>query len=393
VSLSTPTTETLSANIIGQLEGELSQTIPLLPKAFCRVLAKVLAAVFVLLFRYAGFIFLQLFVAHASMSETTVNGKKLRPLVELGRLFGVGDPQDATRAEHTVQITVKSLSGTLSAGDKLLRAETGVIYDVVAAINLDAATKLVHIRASGDGQGNGGVGTIGNLTNGDIVSFAKPLSNVATDAVVTATVVAAADAETPDNYRRRIFQRVQRRPQGGAYADYQSWAEEVEGIVAAYPYAGAPGEVDVYVEATEASSGSPDGIPTAPQLAAVLASIEINEAGLATRRPVNAAINVLPISRVAFAVTISSLDPDTTENRAAIKEGADEYLRSRRPYIVGLSSLPREDRITEAAVSGIVDSIVNAQGATVTTVGLTPGPAYTLGPGQLAKLDGDPDFV
>jgi len=61
MSLVTPTTKELSDNIIAQLEATLNQTIPLLPRAFNRVLAKALAAVFILLYKYGGFIFLQIF--------------------------------------------------------------------------------------------------------------------------------------------------------------------------------------------------------------------------------------------------------------------------------------------------------------------------------------------
>lgn len=397
LSLVVPTTEELSSNIIGQLEASLSQTIPLLPKSFARVLAKVLAGVFVLLFKYAGFMFLQMFVAYATDKETTVNGRKIRPLVELGRLFGVGDPDPATRAELIVNVPVTNQVGDLPAGSQLVRNSTQFIYVVVAAAPLNAATVPVRIRAISSPNGGDGSGTLGNLVAGDVLEFANPLPNVATKVTVASQAVTAADAESIDRYRGRILDRVQRRPQGGAYADYQQWAEEVLGIVNAYPYAGAPGVVDVYCEADEASSGSPDGIPTAPQLAAVLASINQNEAGLATRRPVSAAPNPLPITRLAFDVQISALSPDTPGTRAAIKEGVDEHLRSREPYIVGLSNLPRLDRITQASVAGIVDSIVSARGATISGVELllsgVPKPAYTLLAGQKAKLNGDPTYV
>jgi len=393
MSVQTPTTRALSDQIVADLQDSLAQTIPILPKAFVRVLAWALAGVVVLLYKYASFIALQLFIAHASAQETTVNGKKIVPLFEWGILIGVGRPNAAVAAQLSTTVTVTNQSGSLAARSVLLYSPTRVVYETVADVALDAPTVNVTVRAIGDDQGGDGSGAIGNLEAGAVLSFANSPANVATDVEVVSQVVTGADAETIGAYRQRLIKRVQRRPQGGAYADYQAWGEEVEGIVAIYPYAGDPGEVDIYVEATEASSGSPDGIPTSPQLDAVLESIELNEAGLATRRPVNAAPNVLPITRVAFAVTVSGLDPDNEENEAAISEGLDEYLRSRKPYIVGLSSLPREDRITEAAISGIVDDIVNAQGATVTTVSMTPGPAYTLGPGQLAKLNIPPTFV
>ena len=90
MSLQTPTTAEISANIIAQLETTLNQTIPLLPKSFLRVLSKTLGAVFILLYKYGGFIFLQQFVATASIKETIINGVTVKPLVEWGRLIGIG---------------------------------------------------------------------------------------------------------------------------------------------------------------------------------------------------------------------------------------------------------------------------------------------------------------
>lgn len=399
MSLTTPTTKQLSDQIVDDLATSLAQSIPIFPKAFARVLAWSLAGIFMLVYKYAGFIFLQLFVAHASAEWTVINGKKIRPLVEWGRLLGVGDPEDATRAELLIGVTVKVQEGSLPAGSQLIFPATRVIYQTVAAVPLDAPTVQVTIQAIADDKGGDGSGDIGNLEPDDIVSFANPLGNVATDAVVVSQSVTAADAETVDHYRRRIVRHVQRRPQGGAYADYQTWGEEVLGIVNIYPYAGeivgasGPGWVDVYVEASAETAEDEDGTPTSAQLAAVEAAINLDLAGKATRRPANARLNVQPITRTGFALEVAGLQPDTPESRAAIEEGVDEYLRSREPFIEGLSVLPRDDRVTEAAVSGIVDTIVSAQGATVTTVALTPGPATVLGHGQKAKLTLPVSFV
>lgn len=391
-----PTTSAVASAIVAQMEAALSQTVPLLPKAFIRVLAKALGGVVVLLYKYCGWVFLQIFVAHASFEETTINGKKVRPLVEWGRLIGIGDPEAATRAELVVRVTVTNPTGSLKAGSQLLRSETSVIYTVAADTPLTGASVPVTIRAASDQNGGIGEGTIGNLEPGDIVSFANPLANVGTDAVVEAVSVAGVEAETADDYRARVIRKFQRKPQGGAYSDYEEWGSAVAGIVNVYPYTSSnPGEVDIYVEATEESSGSADGIPTGPQLAAVRAAIEATSptSGLATKRPANAAINVLAITRTPFALTVGGLSPDTLETRDAIKDGVDEYLRSREPFVVGLSTLPRDDTVTTAAVAGIVDGIVNAAGATATYVELTPYSAHTLGKGEKAKLAGTPNFV
>lgn len=386
-----PSTQEVSDNIVAQLEASLAQTVPFLAKSFTRVIAKAFAGVFLIIYKYAGFSLLQMFVAHATDKPTMVNGKTIRPLVEWGRLVGVGDPIGATRAELTVSVPVQNQSGDLAAGSQLVRSASGVIYQVIAPVPLDAPTIAATIRASSDQAGGGGEGVIGNLSPGDVLEFANPLPNVAREVTVTAVAVTGANAESISAYRARIIRRFQRRPQGGAYADYQSWAEEVAGIANAYPYAGPPGEVHVYVEATQESSGSPDGIPTTAQLDAVRASIAFEADGRATRRPIGAAVTVLPITRVAFDVEIVGLEPDNSAMRDALELGLSEHLRSREPFIVGLSVLPREDRITQAALSGIADTIVNAEGGTITRLELLPGPAYTLGPGEKAKL-GTPTY-
>jgi uncharacterized phage protein gp47/JayE len=387
VSLVPPTIQAISSTIIAQLEASLSQSIPLLPKSWTHVLAKVLAGVFIQLYKYASFQFLQLFVAYATMNETEIAGKKVRPLVEWGRLIGVGDPYAASRAEIVTEVTVLNQVGDLPANSPLVRSETGIVYTTVAAVPLNAPTVLVTIRASADPEGGRGAGVIGNLEPGEVVSFANPLPNIFRDAVVVSQTKAGADAETPDAYRKRIIRRFQARPQGGALADYRMWAEEVPGIVTAYVYTGTnPGEVNVFCEATPESSGSDDGIPTEAQLTAVFDNINLDQDGKATRRPAGAAVNTLPISRQAFDVTIVGLLPDTADNRDAILESVEEYLFTRQPYIVGLSQLPREDRVTQAAVGGVVNETAAALGAAVTDVMISPGPSSTLEHGQKAKL-------
>jgi uncharacterized phage protein gp47/JayE len=394
MSLPVQTTQALADTMVAQLEASIGQTVPFLPKTFCRVLAKVQAGVFVILYRYAGFIFLQLFVAHASMKETIVNGKTIRPLVEWGRLLGVDDPRDATRADLVVQVTVLNQVGTLATASPLLRTDTGIVYETVGDVALNAPTIQVTIRAVQDQDGNGGVGTIGNLNPGDTVRFANAAPNVGQDVTVLSQSVNAEDAETESSYRARVFGKARARPQGGAYADYRQWGETVAGILNIYPYAGDPGEIDIYVEATVASSGDPDGIPTGAQLSAVADAIQLDVAGQATRRPVNAGVNhPLAITRTAFNVTISGLQnlanpDDLAATKAAIAAGLDEFLRSREPFIVGLSILPRSDRITLVALGAVIEDIVGAAGGTVTTVSFTSSvdTAFTLGKGQKAKL-------
>lgn len=400
MSLTTPTTAQISENIIAYIEASLNQSIPALPKAFFRVLSKACAAVFVLLYKYGGANFLNMFVSSASTQETTVNGIALIPLVELGREAGVSDRAPATSAELLIDVAVTNQTGSLLAGTQLANADNGVVYITIGDVLLDAGTVQATIRAASDQSGGNGSGAIGNLEAADIVSFVNPLPNVSRDAVVVSQVVTGSDAEEWEAYRQRILDRKQKQPQGGAYADYEQWGEEPAGIINVYPYTGDPGIVNVYAEATVESSGDPDGIPTDAQLDDVWDFINKNENGLATRRPANSRTtrsDVYAITRTPFDTQVIGLvvnNPGAVQT--SIEVGIEEYFLDREPFIDGLTVPPRKDQITRSAVSGIVNDIVSASNGTFTTVNLfvfsNQIETYFVGEGEKAK-SGTVSFV
>lgn len=391
MSLDTPTTKELSDNIVAQLQASFGQTVPLLPKSFIRVLSKVLAGVFILLYKYGGYIFLQMFVQSASAKDTTILGVTVNPLTFWGRLVGVGDPVAATNAELTIDITVEQQIGTLPSGSQLIGALNGVTYITIGTVALSSATVSATVKAVSDQSGGGGAGVVGNLDNGSIISFANPLDYVARDTVVTGTTVTGANAESVDAYRQRVLDKFQKRPLGGAYADYLTWGLEVPGIINVYPYTGEyPGQVDVYSEATVASSGDPDGVPTTAQLQAVSDSIEFDSNGLATRRPAGSLVNSLAITRTAFEVEVSGLVADNqAQVESDVEDAVIEYFLSSAPYIVGLDVPPRRDRITQTAVGGVVEDVVSSAGGIFSGVVILQSSvitnAYNLGIGEKAK--------
>ena len=400
MSLTTPTTKETSDNIIAQLASSLNQSIPLLPKSFMRVLAKAIAGVFVLLYKYAGFIFLQMFVQSASAKDTTILGVLVNPLTFWGRLIGVGDPIAATNAELEIDIIVENQVGSLPSGTQLVNTGKGVTYITIGAVLLDAATVQANIRAVSDQSDGGGAGVIGNLEIGAIVSFANPLANVARNTTVVTQLVTGADAESTESYRSRIVDRWQRRLQGGALSDYEAWGE-IAGIADIYPYTSDnPGQVDVYVEATPESSGDPDGIPTSAQLQSVLDAINLDDAGLASRRPANALANTLAITRVGFDVEVINLTVDGLASvHAQINTAVTNFFLATEPFIDGLHIPPRLDRITRSSLIGLVNDIVTASNGTFTTVTFTETTfsgsleLYVLQQGEKAKLATPVSFI
>ena len=361
-----------------------------MPKSFLRVLARVVAGVYVTLHKYGGFMLLQTFVRTASDQPTTVNGRVVTPLTFWGRLVGTGDPAAATNAELAVNVTVETQTGSLASGSQLVNTQNGVTYIVIGNVLLDAPTVSATVRAAADQAGGGGAGTVGNLDVGAVLAFANPLANVAKNTTVTAQLVVGADGETTENYRQRVLDRFQKRPQGGAKSDYELWGEEPVDIKSLYPYTGAnPGEVDVYAEAV-ATGSNPDGIPTTAQLESVLDSINYDENGLASRRPCNAFVNVYPIVRTAFDVTVSDLNvSDPASVQSGIDSAVKEYFLAGEPYIPGLSALPRRDRLDRSTLSAIVSNIVGAAGGTFSAVLLeldgNTTEVHTLGIGEKAK--------
>lgn len=360
----------INATIISDIETQISQSVPLLPVAFVRVLAKAFGGSLVLLYKYTGFVSLQTFVASASIRPTTINGISLTPLIEWGRLIGVGDPLPATPAELTIEIVVTDQTGDpIPAGTQLVYEPTGVIYLTQTTILRDDATKLVNIVATSDQSGGSGVGAVGNIPVGATVSFTSPLIDLGRDAAVTVVVTTGADAEDLDLvYRQRVVDRFQKRPQGGALADLEGWAEETPGIINAYPYTDLPGSVAVYCEADVESSGSPDGFPTQPQLDDALESIEVNLNGRATRRPANMFVSTLSITRREFSVEVVSLAaPDLPKTKSDIEDGMAGLFASFEPRIGGLTITPR-DRVTQTEVGAVCQDIARSNNATISSV-------------------------
>jgi uncharacterized phage protein gp47/JayE len=333
-----------------------------------------------------------MFVATASCREVTLLGKTVRPLVEWGRLIGVGDPDAAQPAGLTVTITVTNQVGSLAAGAQLLNSDTGVTYATTATVLLDAPTKTVTIEAIADQSGGGGAGAIGNMDPSDILPFANPLANVARDTVVLTLDSTGTDEQSETSYRQEVVDRFQKRPQGGAKVDYDAWGRIAEGVATIFPYqADDAGEVDVYVLAE--TSVNPDGIPPGSLLTEVFDEIEKDVLGLASRRPVGAFVRTLAITRTAFDVTILDLDPDTSGNKAAATAAMEAYFFNRAPFVDGLTPPPRADSITLTEITAELVRALSPLSATFASAqfelssGSIPLTIYTLDKGETAKAD------
>jgi uncharacterized phage protein gp47/JayE len=196
------------------------------------------------------------------------------------------------------------------------------------------------------------------------------------------------DQEDLETYRTRVVASYQKKPQGGALADYEKWGLEAPNVINIYPYedSGNPGKVDIHVEV----DNQIDGIPTSTQLVTVEDYINFDPiTGRADRRPVTAEINMFGITRRTFDVEIFSLTPTSTELETDIENALSSALLAKAPFVLGLST-NRFDTIQQGELFGIVFTIASAAGSTFNDLILKESgigiDLAVLGEGEKAKL-------
>lgn len=291
-----PTVAQIRDQIITDIESKIGQTIPALPKAFFRVLATALAGVLSLLYRFGAWVYDQIFPQSADDEA----------LVRIGEQYGL---VRAPAVAATLTATATGTNGTVIPGGTLWQAN-GVVYQQTDSVAISAGSAAITVQALTTGDST-------NLANASTISLSTPQAGVDNEATITGTTTTGEDAEALETYRARILQRLQQRPQGGATPDYIGWALEVPGIVKAFAFRTGAGEVTVYP--LIALSGT--RIPDASKLAEVETYLQDTR-----RRPLCAIVFADAMTERTIAPTITSMQPDTADLRAAVEAAWSAYL-------------------------------------------------------------------
>lgn len=217
-----PSTNQIRDQIIADYQSALGQTIPVMPKAFIRILASAIAGVLHLAYRFGAWIYRQIFATTAD----------LEALQRIGGQYSV-TRLPAVRAELTA--SVSGVAGTIIPTGTTYQTG-GIVYETTDAETLD-------------GIGSGEIelqcltaGTLGNLPNSTVLEIVSPIAGLDSEAVVTATIVTGENAEAIEDYRDRILLKIQQKPQGGAIPDFITWTREVAGVVKVVVDRPTPGE-------------------------------------------------------------------------------------------------------------------------------------------------------
>ena len=385
MSYNIPTLSELTAAHLARLESQLGQSAPVNDKAFLRVLALSEAAQDIGLYKYAADRAKQNLAITATGTDLDLIGKNENTI-----------RKPATTAQVTATLTANT-GVVIPATIDFIADANGLLYRPTAPATAVAnvATLTLQCRESG---------VSGQLEIGDTLEIASQVSGANTTATVTAIVVIGLDAESDADYRPRVLFS-QRAITGGANAtDHKIWSEAVTGVKRAFPYSGRPadegtsypGDRQVYIEAT--ADIDADGIAPAYLLADVRTAINTDPDTGESRTPLgltDATLFLRSISRTTMHTEVRDLVVDTDKESACktdITAALTLYYDSVVPFVDGVD-LPQErsDTLTAMSVGQIVQDVLQAYGATASSVGFGIAVGvfltqYVLGTGELCKI-------
>ncbi len=366
MALKEPKTEDIAEQLVANFESAFGQSVPLLPKAFLRVFAKVMAAVIKILYKRSNWQYLQLFPSTAS-SEA---------LQDWGNRLGVfrSNPSVAK-----IQIEVVGVDGaSVNTGTLFSSNDLGILFTSEGNQAIIEGKATITVRCNV-------LGTVGNLPVGSKLTMTTPIPDIDLTATALNTAILGHDLENIEDYRVRVQNAFKKTRRGGALADYFEWATEIPSIINAWPYSGdLAGTAEVYVE----SGVEVDGIPTVAEIQAVKDNIELPD-----NRPTTADVYVLPITRKAFTVKIKDLSNDTPDIRLRIENALTAYFLDREPYVKGLSD-KNKSTVYQAEITGIVADALELSGGHITDAVFYESQAsgnafvYGLQKGEKVKLGG-----
>lgn len=354
-----PTIKQLYSRIEAAIKNRLDITDVEL-KLVLDVFTSVISAEFKLAYLYMSDIRNNLF---PDTAETAENGGELN---RLGQIYLNRQPKPATHGFMRFQvvgvensflrsgITFKSNDDSYNPG-KMFISETEHFLSSNPDQNIFVLRSLE-------------AGAESILKVGDELTVTEPVIGIDNTIKITEIISLPIESETVESYRQKIIDAIQLEPQGGARTDYRLWAQDAQGVRQVYPYVkeNAAGVVQVFVEANAVDSIDGKGTPSQYVLENVREviymdpdeSLDINDRG---RLPIQAILEVLPISLKPVDITISGLRQNNIEIQNLIKTNIELFLKEVRPFVYGADLMRnRNDILYSGKVQNIVtDSLGN----------------------------------
>ena len=337
-------------DIISDIESEMGVKVPAYGKTFIRAIAAVQAAKLYIINLSIDFL------KRNTLPDTADSQDKGGTLLRWGRIVLGRYPFSATQAQYDVTVTGQ-IGATIEASTTFQsRANSqspNQLYVLDNQFTFSSTTETITLRALDAGLAS-------SLEVGDELIATVPIDNVNKTAVVDSEIVTPEDGETNETYRQRILEAFRTEPQGGAAVDYRGWANEITGVAQSYPYAAVginqAGNIDVYVEATQAASTDGKGTPSTQLIQDVQSAIEINPdttlpIGERGRKPLGVIVDAQSITPLDVTVTVDDFQDLTAVKESAIKDEIITTVNAIRPFVDSIDSQSsRNDVLTSNAV-------------------------------------------
>lgn len=346
-----PTLQTLIQRIQADINSRIDGSDAFLTRSVLTVIAWVVAAVAHGLYGH------QAYTARQINPDTADSENLERHAFWRGR----GMTRNAATAA-TGNVTFTGSDGSVIPAGTTLQRSDGVEYSTDAEGVIASGSVDVAVTASSSGQGT-------NASAGQTLNMVSPIAGVQSSATVASGgLTGGTDIETDEQLLARLSQKVQEKPQGGADADYATWAKEVSGVTRAWvmPKWNGAGTVGVYFTRDDDASIIPD----AGEVTTVQDYID-------AVRPVTADVTVYAPTAVPIDMTIQ-LAPNDSTTQAAVESELADLLR-------------REANVEDGNGSGTIllshidEAISIATGETDHNL-VTPTADVTFSAGELATL-------
>lgn len=273
-----PTIAEIKAQVIADIEGEIGQKTPILARAFVRVLAKALAGIVALLYRRILWSYLQIFPETASEEAIAYYEDR----------YGI-TPSPAVAA--VLVLTVSGDEGaTASSGTLWISEDNGLVYQQTTDVTLGGAgTGTVEVECLSTGSDT-------TLAADAVLDLSSPIDGI-DSSVVTSITTEGEDADTLEERRAAVIERMRRTDEIGTAGWYITCALEVSGVALARVKRTSDGDVNVYplVDITGSSR-----VPGSTMLATIQTYLQD-----LTRRPLCANVYAIAATERTATVTIS----------------------------------------------------------------------------------------
>jgi len=208
-------------------------------------------------------------------------------------------------------VTFTGVDGMVIPSRRKMRRSDGLEYESSAAATVLGGIATCGITCRVEGAA-------GDSPSGTPFTLLQPIASVSS--VGSGETSGGLDAETDEELRVRVLAQFRHRPQGGAPADYETWALEVAGVTRAWarPLVQGIGTAGLTFATDTASTGP---IPTASKVQEVRAYISDRN-----RMPVGVRLVVFaPAARVISIVV--RVSPDSEAVRSAVIDALKDLFR------------------------------------------------------------------